>query len=875
MERRFPENLEKIYLLPYSHHDYEWCNTRNWHICRYVLMFEEVLEIMRSDDKYTFHIDNVAHSLLPFLQAHPELKDELAQRVREGRVCVVNGGYGLARPSQVADETFIRNMVAGRRFFCDTFGIESIPGFFNADTGVGHSQVPQLMKLGGYSYYRFERPHEVLSVKGIPSQFRWRGMDGSEVVCTRGLYGGFYYETEWMDADPEADWESYKAQYLNHDFCWQNGNTSDSGIVAQFVGSDDARPKRNLYDVPIPVEKLAESWNRHETSQMAYGTMNQLHAEIADRIPTVEGVLDHAELSYNFPAKGNGSLWYNRLLLDTLLLRAERLCTLAAAMGAEYPEADLRACWTDLFEIAGHAMEFSQARDLQVPQEFIDHAKATLALLSRRASNEIAHRLASYGNDAFVVVNPSGSTAKRAVKVQLTGPTGVPSFDLVTPDGQKLEYQIVDTFNDPRKDPGNEFCGVEILVQVPVPAMGSMVVRRVANDDLLSEKLKRDGWVDPLAAFPAPDAPETVTFNNGVIEAVFKNGALVKMTDTRNGKVMEAGGAALMRPRFLHFPAESSWLSNLNPTGSDEFVATRCFVSDNGPIRYSYTAIGTIAGQDFRVVYSLEKGMEGVDVMVESDFREPMEGLLLCAVPANKDSDVYADVPFGTEKREFFDHLRVNPNTSEPIAIAPCEWDLPGQVYARSSCSFMSNELPVAMIAQHCSIYRNFDRDLGEMQIFLNRGMPIKTRVDRWMGEVSHMHDGTGKHHYEFSIVSMPSLDNTVLPAQYREALLFAPVAVALPGGKKEGETAVSALAISAENVRLSAMYSENGHYIVRAYECDGRATEAELTLPVGTTAATAVDFNGDPIDGVSVVLSGNVARVSFAPHQIVTLALS
>ena len=188
------DDLHEIIVAPYCHADYAWTNTRAWHKCRYIKSFSDALDIMRTNPDFTYGIDNVIHNLIVFMENCPDRVAELRQRVSEGRMYVMNGGVSLARPNYVGDEAYIRNMTMGRRMFKELLGVTDSQSnmLFNADTTSGHSQMPQILKLGGHQYYSFQRPEFALDHKKIPKQFIWKGLDGSAVLVYRGHYGGFF-----------------------------------------------------------------------------------------------------------------------------------------------------------------------------------------------------------------------------------------------------------------------------------------------------------------------------------------------------------------------------------------------------------------------------------------------------------------------------------------------------------------------------------------------------------------------------------------------------------------------------------------------------------------------------------------------------------
>ena len=81
----------EIHIIPYAHADYAWTHHRQWHIERYILIMNEVLDIMKDNLDYTWVTDNLNHILEPFFKYCPSRIDELRQRVLEGRLEITNG----------------------------------------------------------------------------------------------------------------------------------------------------------------------------------------------------------------------------------------------------------------------------------------------------------------------------------------------------------------------------------------------------------------------------------------------------------------------------------------------------------------------------------------------------------------------------------------------------------------------------------------------------------------------------------------------------------------------------------------------------------------------------------------------------------------
>ena len=177
----------RIYVIPYSHSDWAWTSSRQWHEERYVAVFADVLEIMRRDSSYKWYFDTENEQLAPLRNRRPELMEELKQRVWEGRVGIAGGTITNPHPHRVSGEMLIRNFCMGRRYFESEFPNVDLSVLTLNDVIYGHSQLPQIASKCGYRYYWGTRP-QCLGERGVPRQFVWQSPDGSRLICARGQY---------------------------------------------------------------------------------------------------------------------------------------------------------------------------------------------------------------------------------------------------------------------------------------------------------------------------------------------------------------------------------------------------------------------------------------------------------------------------------------------------------------------------------------------------------------------------------------------------------------------------------------------------------------------------------------------------------------
>ncbi|MFR1758174.1 MAG: hypothetical protein ACLSX2_00520 [Christensenellaceae bacterium] len=113
----------------------------------------------------------------------PELFARIQRLAREGRWRIIGGWYLQPDCLMPSGESFLRQMLTGRKYFLEKFG-QAPRTAVNFDS-FGHTRsLTQLMKKSGYDRYVFMRPDQnQLELPGVT--FIWRGQDGSEIVAHR------------------------------------------------------------------------------------------------------------------------------------------------------------------------------------------------------------------------------------------------------------------------------------------------------------------------------------------------------------------------------------------------------------------------------------------------------------------------------------------------------------------------------------------------------------------------------------------------------------------------------------------------------------------------------------------------------------------
>ncbi|MFA5263273.1 MAG: glycosyl hydrolase-related protein [Opitutaceae bacterium] len=175
-----------------SHQDTAWMDTpaecRKFRIEQNIL---PALERMRQEPDYTFCMEGTLH-LMEFLAAHPEMREEIAQRMKEGRF-EWGATYNQPYESWFSGEELVRETYYGRRWLRKNFPGCEAKVAFNPDPPARALQMQQILAKAGIPYLFISRYHEGL--------YRWHSPDGSSVLAyTPGQYGN---HARMLNADPE------------------------------------------------------------------------------------------------------------------------------------------------------------------------------------------------------------------------------------------------------------------------------------------------------------------------------------------------------------------------------------------------------------------------------------------------------------------------------------------------------------------------------------------------------------------------------------------------------------------------------------------------------------------------------------------------
>ncbi|MHB1296080.1 MAG: glycoside hydrolase family 38 N-terminal domain-containing protein [Anaerolineae bacterium] len=851
-----------IWLWHYMHPDWQWEQSRAWHADRYAVAVMEALDIMQRDPDFLYYFDTESEFWEPVARQLGPRLEELLQRVREGRVRIVSAQVANCRPTQTGDETYLRNLQLGRAFFEANLPPTDISQFHSVDIAIGGSQMPQVLALAGFKYYRAWRPHGPMNVHGIPQQFYWEAPDGSRVLVTRGAYGGLYMQDPAFD-NYAQDWDSAVSSvydYFFHDQMVDDRSPSDQLWMIQ--GCDDSRPFRTHNDAYVDLPGFLEEWRKREDVPIHWCTPLEFSQAVeahGDKLAVVKGVLDGCDCGYNAAFGGAQGMWRWRQMNDRRLLRAEWWTAAAATLGAPSRRDELQKLWRQHVTYQAHAQEACFREDLDYLVSLARDVQFHAERIQQEALTGLAQ--AAGGGDRTVryLFNPHPWQVQADVEIyHACAVGGVESLELVDEHDTPLPQQRLGEFRHPR------YAGFlndqHRLVRVTLPPMGYRRVRFLEKTE-----------VEPAA----PAAPA-----NGVVEAAglrlsYRDNALREVADTSGAPYSNRNGSPWPN-LYFHVLDNQSWPSAGPELRRDAYQPASGAWLQCGPLRWHHRSQGTLGpykAQIDTLVGERDRELQ-VRVRLEGHWHDaPVTGFVTLLGDIDAGGQVTVDTPFTVEPRdpdhEFYVHN--TPRDVEHLGITDMMERLrPGFFWGRSWADWSAGSKGLTWMSADGAYY--WFKEPGQMGHVLLRCL-LRT-PGSWEEYTGEAWSGSGVHAFSYAI-RFHDGDWRAADAQRRSAELRHPVEVARPNYTTEAklDAGHSFLALS-DNAQLSAYYAEDDGAVVRLYERDGRSGEATVTLDWQPAAAQVVDLLGKPLDTPAHV-AGSQVRVTLRPWQIATLKLT
>jgi len=295
------------------------------------------LRLMQVDPSYRFALDQACY-VQPFLERYPAEEPLFRQMIAERRLEIVGGTDVMPDVNMPSGESFVRQIVYGKRYFRQKLGVDVTVGW-QLDTFGHNEQIPQIMRLGGYGSFWFFRG---VANWDVPNEFQWQGLDGTRLPAL------------WLSEGYAVGWGSPKELPAFADFMYKRCACLDRQAHhthrAAPAGADVCEPEEW---VPALVAQFNQLADRKIDVRIGIPSDYERAISAPEGWPVVTGELNPI---FQGAYSSRIELKLEQRDLERLLTTAEKLGALAQSLGAPCDMAQIWRAWEPVL--------FNQTHDL-------------------------------------------------------------------------------------------------------------------------------------------------------------------------------------------------------------------------------------------------------------------------------------------------------------------------------------------------------------------------------------------------------------------------------------------------------------------------------------------------------------------------------
>ncbi|WP_172192867.1 alpha-mannosidase [Actinomyces faecalis] len=291
-----------------------------------VRTFSSVLNLMDQDPDYVFACSS-AQQYLWVKQTQPELYERMKKRIAEGRFIPVGGMWLESDTNMPGSEALARQMIEGKQFFIDEFGVETQDVWLPDSFGYTGS-LPQIIRAAGSRWFLSQKLSWNDTDKMPHHTFDWEGIDGSRVLAHF----------------PPVD--TYNSRLSVAEMRHAEENFAEKGVASSSIapfgwGDGGGGPTREMLAAGHRLENLEGSPTVEIASPNAF--FQRTEEELTHRpVWSGEMYLEFHRGTYTSQLRTKqGNRRSEHLLREAELWAA----TAAVREGAEYPYEVLKDCW--------------------------------------------------------------------------------------------------------------------------------------------------------------------------------------------------------------------------------------------------------------------------------------------------------------------------------------------------------------------------------------------------------------------------------------------------------------------------------------------------------------------------------------------------
>ena len=777
---------QKVYMIGNAHLDPAWVWSWQEGSCEAKATIRSALDRMKEFPDFKFVCSS--SSVYQWVEDFdPDMFEEIKERVAEGRFIIVGGWKVQPDCNLPSGENFARMSLYSQRYFQETFGKMAKVGY-NVDSFGHNAMMPQILRKSGMKYYVYMRPMEYEKAMK-DNVFTWEAPDGSKVTAFR-INEAYCKRFESIDV-LENYLDDCSSFYGGTEFMGYYGVGNHGGGPTikniQLIKEYNEKPDGKYQLIMAdPQEFFEEYENGH--------TMSVLKDELQH----------HASGCYSAVSEVKTLMRAG----ETKLTEAERYLLLAELLTKKpYAQEEIQKGWENLNFLTFHDIMggccIKKAYDdslymgyesISIAEKQKNSALQTLSWKIDTTEKKYGLPIVLFNSHAFEVeelveINNS------AVKVRDAAGKEIP-FANVT-------CEALPVFN---RD--------NAIFRAKIPAMGYTVYYFEPTGEFNHVDLNK----------PMPSLMKTdVALENEYLKVAFdEEGNLISVLDKAKGKELLCGKS---RADIIDEAGHDTWSHGKNcfdnKIGETEFVKAEKIESNI--MRETVKVASRYGDSTVAQYYTLNAGEKFLRVRVKLNWNEKHKMLKFTfPVCCQNPTSVY-EIPFGSLER-------------------PCNGE---EESAQMWAMVEDGESGLAVLNDSKYSYSVKDNEISltaiRSPIYCDHGL---TRI-----EESNYTD-QGIHEFSYALMPATAKDKAEI---FKTALAFNTRPTAILENHHQGILPLqySGLEVQADNVLVAAFKKSEDKqgYVVRAYECAGKAV------------TTKIDCKGL-----------GVYEIAFAPYEIKTL---
>ena len=799
--------------------------------------FSTALQLMNEYPGYVFTQSAAAYNDW-LAQKYPEINDEIARRIKEGRWEVVGGMWVEPDLNLPDGESTARSIFIGKRWFQQHYGVDVRVGW-NPDSFGYTWQLPQIYKKSGVDYFVTQKMGWNETNQLPFKLFWWESPDGSKVLT--------YFPRGYANRDEGA-------LRLSSDMA--RARQQAPGMTQMLdlygVGDHGGGPTRLILD-------QATRWMQpgKVAPSLHFGTASSYFTTIEKQIAPQSQEWNYVKLAqgYHPPEPQSDAIavptWKDELYLEThrgvyttqsnhkrnirqspeWTLNAEKFASLAWLDGDPYPAERITDAWKkisfnnfhDLAAGSGIADVYKEA------QQDYDDVRWITQEISTKALNTLSARIDTRVSQGvpILVFNPLSWERSGTFALSVQMPAAAAGIAIVDGHGAVLPSQVLS-----RNKATNSF---KLLVQAKdIPSMGYTTFHAVPQPRPTSSDLQVQGTTLENALLRV-----TVDPSNGCITSLFdKKAGFETLAANSCGNELQA-----FKDTPKLYDAWNIDLGTLDQPPIRINQAESVKVIESGPLRAVIRV--TRAWQSSRFVQDIVLDAASPQVEVDNDFDWHETHVLLKAAFPLAATAPFAtyEIPFGTIERPT---TRANSFEKARFEVSAQNWADLGDGHhgfslineAKYGYDAVGNLLRLTLLRS--PTYPDPDADRGHNRF----RYALYPHAGTWKEALSVRRG----NEFNYGVIALQvAAHSGTLPAEH------------------------SFVSTSSKNVVLTAMKkAEDSNAIVfHLYEWQGKDGDVDIKVPEGGTLAMETNLMEKP-EGGSLPLDHDHVKLHVRPFEIV-----